>query len=56
MKNVNVFVISTVIFPFGTHLLNLLKIDLIPRESVDYFHNIIRKFKEKHRGDESVRK
>ncbi|XP_075902323.1 cytochrome P450 3A30-like isoform X2 [Nelusetta ayraudi] len=43
------------ILPLGTRLLNLLKIDFIPRESVDYFHNIIKKFKEKHHGDDSIR-
>ncbi|XP_049456078.1 cytochrome P450 3A40-like [Epinephelus fuscoguttatus] len=43
------------IFPFGSRLLNLLKIDIISTPSVDYFYNIIKRFKDEHREDESVR-
>nr|XP_033469591.1 cytochrome P450 3A27-like isoform X2 [Epinephelus lanceolatus] len=43
------------VFPFGSRLLNLLKIDIISTPSVDYFYNIIKRFKDEHREDESVR-
>lgn len=55
-KNLSIFILLTVIFPFGPQLMNLLKIDVIPRQSVDYFRNIIKKVKEKHSADQSVRK
>ncbi|XP_049926865.1 cytochrome P450 3A56-like [Epinephelus moara] len=42
-------------FPFGSHLLKLLDIDFMPRLSVNYFYNIIKKFKDEHRADNSVR-
>lgn len=49
------FVLLTVILPFGSHLQKLLKIDFMPRDSVDYFFNIIKKFKDEHLADKSVR-
>ncbi|XP_075902324.1 cytochrome P450 3A40-like isoform X3 [Nelusetta ayraudi] len=59
LKNITNFkllpILIAFILPFGTRLMNLLKIDLISRESVEYFFNIIKKFKEKHHGDESIR-
>lgn len=41
-------------FPFSAHLMKLLKLDLFPRASMDFFYNIIKKFKDEHCGDKSV--
>ncbi|XP_037638996.1 cytochrome P450 3A27-like isoform X2 [Sebastes umbrosus] len=43
------------IFPFASRLLKLLNIEVMPRLSVDYFYNIIKRFKDEHRADKSVR-
>nr|XP_046258922.1 cytochrome P450 3A27-like [Scatophagus argus] len=42
-------------FPFSSRLLELLNIDFMPRKSVDYFYNILKKFKDQHHSDESIR-
>ncbi|XP_042358274.1 cytochrome P450 3A30-like [Plectropomus leopardus] len=47
------FVILT--FPFAARVLKLLKIDLMSKTSMDYFYNIIKKFKDEHRAEESNR-
>ena len=41
-------------FPFGVRLMELLKIDIFPTASINYFYNIIKRFKDQHHADESV--
>ncbi|XP_029962247.1 cytochrome P450 3A30-like [Salarias fasciatus] len=46
----------TMVFPFGKYLLKLLKIEMINRPAVDYFYDIIKKFKDQHlAGKETTR-
>uniref|UniRef100_A0A8P4KDT4 unspecific monooxygenase n=1 Tax=Dicentrarchus labrax TaxID=13489 RepID=A0A8P4KDT4_DICLA len=42
------------IFPFGARLLELLHISIVSKPSLEYFHNIILRFKDQHRADESI--
>uniref|UniRef100_A0A8C9YG43 unspecific monooxygenase n=1 Tax=Sander lucioperca TaxID=283035 RepID=A0A8C9YG43_SANLU len=46
--------ILIMIFPFGASLMKLLNIDIMPRLSVDFFYNIIKRFKDNHRAEKSV--
>uniref|UniRef100_UPI0037E77463 cytochrome P450 3A30-like n=1 Tax=Semicossyphus pulcher TaxID=241346 RepID=UPI0037E77463 len=45
----------TMVFPFGARLLKLLEIDIMPRPSLDYFYNIMKKFKDQHQCEKSLR-
>ncbi|XP_061600963.1 cytochrome P450 3A30-like [Cololabis saira] len=43
------------IFPFSGRLMKLLKIEIFPRASVEFFFNIIKRFKDQHNAEESTR-
>lgn len=40
--------------PFSFYLFKLLRIDLTPRSTVEYFINLIKRLKDHHEADESV--
>ncbi|XP_039893009.1 cytochrome P450 3A40-like [Simochromis diagramma] len=41
--------------PFGRRLAKFLNMELIPRDSVDFFYNLLKKFKNQHHEDKSAR-
>ncbi|XP_026164784.1 cytochrome P450 3A56-like [Mastacembelus armatus] len=47
--------ILIMMFPFGERLLKFLNISLMPRDSVNYFYNIIKRFKDQHSAEDSGR-
>ncbi|KAM3606674.1 uncharacterized protein V6R79_021039 [Siganus canaliculatus] len=54
--NVNFWIfLVLMVFPFGERLLKLLRIDVVNKDSTDYFYNIIKRFKAQHHEDEAVR-
>ncbi|XP_053189637.1 cytochrome P450 3A30-like isoform X3 [Scomber japonicus] len=54
--NFNLFAIFlSLMFPFGSRLFKLLKIELMPRKSVDFFYDIIKRLKDQHQTNESSR-
>nr|XP_019949715.1 PREDICTED: cytochrome P450 3A56-like [Paralichthys olivaceus] len=44
-----------IILIFGVRVFKLLKIEVMPSLSLDYFYNIIKRFKEQHHADDSIR-
>ncbi|XP_076599741.1 cytochrome P450 3A30-like [Chaetodon auriga] len=49
------FIFLILIFPPTARLLKLLNIELMSRPSMDYFYNIIKRFKDQHHADDSIR-
>ncbi|XP_073337737.1 cytochrome P450 3A27-like [Pagrus major] len=49
------FIFFLFMFPFASRLMKLLNIDIMSKASVDYFYNIIKRFKDQHHADESIR-
>ncbi|XP_072293079.1 cytochrome P450 3A40-like [Eucyclogobius newberryi] len=43
------------IFPFGARIMNALGVTLFPKASMDFFMNIINKFKDQHHSDKTTR-
>ncbi|XP_019222111.1 cytochrome P450 3A40 isoform X6 [Oreochromis niloticus] len=41
--------------PFGGHLAKFLNMEITPRDSVDFFYNLLKKFKNQHHEDKSAR-
>ncbi|XP_045926535.1 cytochrome P450 3A56-like isoform X2 [Micropterus dolomieu] len=47
--------ILLMIFPLSERLFRLLHIDIMPRLSMEYFYNVIKRFKDQHHAEESIR-
>ncbi|XP_042071092.1 cytochrome P450 3A40-like [Haplochromis burtoni] len=41
--------------PFGRRLAKFLNMEIIPKDSVDFFYNLLKKFKNQHHEDKSAR-
>ncbi|KAG7512012.1 cytochrome P450 3A40-like [Solea senegalensis] len=55
LMNIRFWLVFLMMLPFGSRLMNLLKIEVIPKLSVDYFFNIIKGFKDQHCEEDTSR-
>lgn len=44
----------SVAVPFGRRLAKFLNVEIIPKDSIDFFYNLLKKFKNQHHEDKSV--
>lgn len=59
LKNIMNFrfwpILILMMFPFSTRIMNALGVSFFPKDSVDFFYDIIKRFKDQHHSEETTR-